>query len=63
MKERLLFFLKQFATLLCWLCVAISCIGATTTGDGFFITTGVVGLITMAVAVYNFINNQYNKRI
>lgn len=59
MKERFLFFLKQFASLLCWLCVAISCIGATTTGDGFFVVTGIVGLITIAYKVYNFINNQY----
>lgn len=61
MKERLLFFLKQFASLLCWLCVAISCIGATTTGDGFFVVTGIVGLITIAYKVYNFIKTAPNK--
>lgn len=48
MIDRFLFFLKLFAGLLCWLCVAVAAIGAISTKDTFFVVCGVVAILTLA---------------
>lgn len=45
--EQFKIFLKGFATMLIILAIAITCIGAITTKDPFFITTAVISLFVV----------------
>ena len=47
MIEKFFYFLKLFAGLLCWVCVAIASLGAILSGDIFFKVCGVISLISV----------------
>lgn len=54
MISKLMYFLKIFAGLIAWFCVAIAAIGAISTEDKFFVIAGIISIIKLGVEGYSF---------
>lgn len=61
MLDRFFYFLKLFAQLICWVCVAIAAIGAMTTKDTIFLVCGIVAILTVGYKAVRVINESTNN--
>lgn len=61
MIDRFLYFLKLFIQLICWMCVAVAGVGATTTGDTFFLICGIIAIAMVGYRAIRIINESMNQ--